>query len=82
MYKILKHYLEITGLPCMINTSFNMHEEPIVCSPHDAIQAFKLGHLDYLAIGNWLVKNPHPAERQIDRATYDAKLNATGARWG
>ena len=35
----------------MINTSFNMHEEPIVCTPEDAVRAFQLGHLDALAIG-------------------------------
>jgi len=56
-YQIVEEYRKITGLPCIINTSFNMHEEPIVCTPHDAIRAFKLGHLEYLAIGNFLVSN-------------------------
>ena len=55
-YKIIDEYRKITGLPTIINTSFNMHEEPIVCSPHDAVRAFKQGALDYLAIGNYLVK--------------------------
>jgi carbamoyltransferase len=57
-YKILDEYRRITGLPSLINTSFNMHEEPIVCSPSDALRAFKAGHLDYLAIGNFLLKHP------------------------
>ena len=57
-YKILKHYESLTGIPVLINTSFNMHEEPIVCSPQDAIRAFLLGNIDYLAIGTFLV--PHP----------------------
>jgi carbamoyltransferase len=35
-----------------------MHEEPIVCSPDDAIRAFLQGNLDYLAIGNFLVQHP------------------------
>jgi carbamoyltransferase len=39
------------------------HEEPIVCTPDDAIRAFKLGHLDYLAIGHYLARNPAPIER-------------------
>ena len=56
-YKIVDEYRKMTGLPCIINTSFNMHEEPIVCTPHDAIRAFKLGHLDYLAIGKFLASN-------------------------
>jgi len=34
-----------------------MHEEPIVCTPRDAIRSFKQGHLQYLAIGNYLVKS-------------------------
>jgi len=42
-----------------IDTSFNMHEEPIVNSPWDAIPDFLQGNLDYLAIGNFLVRHPH-----------------------
>lgn len=56
-YKIVKEYYKLTGIPSIVNTSFNMHEEPIVRSPQDAIRAFKLGHLDYLAIGNYLVNS-------------------------
>jgi len=57
-YRIIDEYKKITGLKSIINTSFNMHEEPIVCSPYDAVRAFKLGHLDYLAMGNFLVYPP------------------------
>jgi carbamoyltransferase len=56
-YKIVDEYRKITGLPSVINTSFNMHEEPIVCTPEDAIRAFKEGHLDYLALGHYLLSN-------------------------
>jgi carbamoyltransferase len=56
-YKIIKEFHKLTGVPVIINTSFNIHEEPIVCTPDDAIRAFKVGYLDYLAIGNFLVKN-------------------------
>ncbi len=58
-YKVLKEYERITGLPQIINTSFNMHEEPIVCTPSDAIRAFRLGHLDFLALGPYLARNPN-----------------------
>lgn len=54
-YSILKAYYEITGVPVTINTSFNMHEEPIVASPHDAIRSFQQGNLDVLVLGNWIV---------------------------
>jgi len=62
-YAVIPEYYRLTGLPSIINTSFNMHEEPIVCTPEDAIRAFKLGHLDYLAIGHYLARNPAPIER-------------------
>ncbi len=61
-HRILNEYYKLTGIPTLINTSFNMHEEPIVCSPDDAIRAFLQGNLDYLAIGSFLV--PHPSSRQ------------------
>jgi carbamoyltransferase len=57
-HRILTEYHALTGLPSVINTSFNMHEEPIVCSPDDAIRAFLQGNLDYLAIGSFLVAHP------------------------
>ena len=57
-YKIATAYYKLTGIPSLINTSFNMHGEPIVCTPEDALRSFNEGKLDYLAIGNWLVENP------------------------
>jgi len=71
-HKILTSYHQRTGIPSVINTSFNMHEEPIVCSPEDAVRAFLLGNLDYMAIGSYLI--PHPkldellAERRVIRS--------------
>ncbi len=59
-YDILHEYEKLSGLPSLINTSFNMHEEPIVCSPHDAVRAFLLGNLDGLAIGPYFVRHPSP----------------------
>ena len=53
---ILENYYKITGVPVLINTSFNMHEEPIVCTPVDAIRGFIDGKLDYLVINNFLIK--------------------------
>jgi carbamoyltransferase len=57
-HQVLTEYHRLTGLPSVINTSFNMHEEPIVCSPDDAVRAFLQGNLDYLAIGPFLVAHP------------------------
>ena len=66
LHGILQAYHRRTGVPSVVNTSFNMHEEPIVCTPDDAIRAFRLGHLDYLAIGDHLI--PHPESSSEDRS--------------
>ncbi|MFW6193271.1 MAG: carbamoyltransferase C-terminal domain-containing protein, partial [Gemmatimonadota bacterium] len=55
-WKIIDAYRRRTGLPAIVNTSFNMHEEPIVCSPDDAIRAFKASELDYLSMGPFLAE--------------------------
>jgi len=55
-YRILERYERLTGLPIFVNTSFNMHEEPIVHSPYDAVRAFNQGSVDVLAIGNFIVE--------------------------
>ena len=69
-YKILSAYYQLTGIPSLINTSFNMHGEPIVCSPADALRSFQAGNLDFLAIGNWLVMHPSlTEENQITAVT-------------
>jgi carbamoyltransferase len=57
-HRIISEYKNLTGISSMINTSFNMHEEPIVCTPEDAIRAFTKGRLDYLAMGDFLVDSP------------------------
>jgi len=67
-HRILSRYHQLTGIPALINTSFNMHEEPIVCSPDDAIRAFLAGGIDYLAIGPFLVKHPRYDEIARGRA--------------
>ncbi len=64
-YRIVEEFYKLTGVPSIINTSFNMHEEPIVHTPHDAIRAFKLGHLDYLAIGGFLARSPVLTKREL-----------------
>jgi len=54
-YRILKEYQAITGLSSVINTSFNMHEEPIVNTAEEGVQAFLSSRLDALILGNHLV---------------------------
>lgn len=58
-YNILKEYYDITGIPSLVNTSFNMHEEPIVTTPKEAIISFLQSGLNYLSIGSYLIKKPN-----------------------
>ena len=55
MHEILSAYKHLTGISVLINTSFNMHEEPIVRSPEEAILAFQQSHLHHLALGPFFV---------------------------
>lgn len=50
-YRVLKEYEKLSGVPAFINTSFNIHEEPIVRTAEDAVRAFVDGSLDYLQLG-------------------------------
>jgi len=62
LHEVLSHYAGLTGLPCLINTSFNLHEEPIVCTPGDALRAASVAHLDYLVLGPFLASVPTPGK--------------------
>ncbi|WP_269625331.1 carbamoyltransferase C-terminal domain-containing protein [Prochlorococcus marinus] len=59
LFSILTYYYKLSGIPSLINTSFNPHEEPIVCSPDDALKAFIDCKLDFLQIGPFLVEAEH-----------------------
>lgn len=61
--KLLKAFEKETGVPCLLNTSFNMSGEPIVCTPMDAILCFRETNLDALVLNNYLVlRNNCPKE--------------------
>lgn len=55
-YKLLSSFQLLTGIPILLNTSFNNEKEPIVCSPSDALKTFYETGMDLLAIGPFLVK--------------------------
>ncbi|HLC76294.1 MAG TPA: carbamoyltransferase [Candidatus Peribacterales bacterium] len=70
-YDLLKVFEERTGCPVIINTSFNIRGEPIVESPEDAIRCFLGTDMDYLVMGNYLLKKADvPKNLLPDRATY------------
>ncbi|MDI3422052.1 carbamoyltransferase family protein [Streptomyces luteolus] len=52
---LLRRFTALTDTPCLINTSFNVAGEPIVCTPTDALKCFMGTEIDYLVLGNHLV---------------------------
>ncbi len=54
-YDLLKHFEARTGCPAVINTSFNVRGEPIVCTPEDAYRCFMRTEMDYLVLENYLL---------------------------
>ena len=67
-YRMLKRFNEKYGCPVIINTSFNVRGEPIVCAPEDAYRCFMRTNMDYLIMGNFLLekKDQKPLDKEID----------------
>ena len=64
-YDLLKAFERRTGCPVIVNTSFNVRGEPIVCTPEDAYRAFMRTEMDWLAIGPFLLeKGEQPVWRE------------------
>ena len=68
-YDLIKAFDERTGCPVIINTSFNVRGEPIVESPKDAINCFLHTQMDFLVLGNFLVRKEAQTQ-QVDNAAY------------
>ncbi|MEA2563799.1 MAG: carbamoyltransferase, partial [Acidobacteriota bacterium] len=54
-HQMLRHFEARTGCPVIINTSFNVRGEPIVCTPEDAYRCFMRTEMDYLVLGSFLL---------------------------
>lgn len=67
-HKMIAKFDEKYGCPVVINTSFNVRGEPIVCSPEDAFLCFMRTNMDYLIMGNFLLdkKAQKPLEKDIN----------------
>jgi len=59
-HRLLKAFEQRTGVPVLLNTSFNIKGEAIVCSPRDALRTFWSTGIDALAIGSCLIEKPEP----------------------
>ncbi len=74
-YKLIKSFNEKTGCPVMINTSFNVRGEPIVCTPEHAYRCFMATNMDVLVLENYvLLKEKQKVDAQIDRDEYLAEF--------
>ena len=65
-WQMIKSFQELTGCPVIVNTSFNVRGEPIVCSPLDAYKCFMRTEMDYLMMGDFLLDKKNQPEFHDD----------------
>ncbi len=70
-YDLIAEFGRLTGVPVIINTSFNVRGEPIVCTPHDAYLCFMRTNMDHLVLGHYLLdkKQQPPLREDVDWRT-------------
>ena len=69
-YRLISKFKQLTGCPVLVNTSFNVRGEPIVCTAEDAFRCFMGTELDVLAVGNTIL---HKADQKEFLAGKDYK---------
>jgi carbamoyltransferase len=75
-YRLLRRFKEKTGCPVIVNTSFNIRGEPIVCTPQDAYRCFMATNMDVLVLENCVLhKQEQPQARQHEIDEYMARFN-------
>ncbi len=75
-YRLLKKFAERTGSPVIINTSFNVRGEPIVCTPEHAYRCFMATNMDVLVLEQFvLLKNEQPAAKEHEVDEYLAQFD-------
>jgi carbamoyltransferase len=75
-HHLISAFAERTGVPLLVNTSFNVRGEPIVCSPADAYRCFLRTEMDYLVMENCLLaKAEQPALGQTPNGQHEHALD-------
>jgi carbamoyltransferase len=74
LHRLMTRFYERTGCPVLINTSFNVRGEPIVCSPEHAYHCFMGTEMDVLVLGNHLLLKSEQPTRELDREAYLARF--------
>jgi carbamoyltransferase len=67
-YDLISHFEQKTGCAVLVNTSFNVRGEPIVCTPEDAYRCFMRTEMDYLVIENFVLSKPEQTPWSKDEA--------------
>jgi carbamoyltransferase len=70
-YKLISEFKKKTGCPVIVNTSFNVRGEPIVCSPHDAYICFMRTEMDILVLENCILYKEDQTELDKDNSWKD-----------
>jgi carbamoyltransferase len=66
-YELIQEFKKLTGYGVIVNTSFNVRGEPIICTPEDAYRCFMRTEMDYLVVGNYVFdKKQQPAWLEKD----------------
>ena len=67
-YDLIAEFYKLTGVPVIINTSFNVRGEPIVCTPEDAFRCFMRTNMDFLVMGEFILdkREMKPVEGDTD----------------
>ena len=63
-WQLIKEFEKLTGVPVLLNTSFN-ENEPIVCTPEEALACFLRTRIDLLVMGNYVLQKAKPVENQV-----------------
>jgi carbamoyltransferase len=66
-YDLISAFRDLTGCPVVVNTSFNVRGEPIVCTPEDAYRCFMRTHIDSLVLGPFLLEKASQGEWKEDQ---------------
>ncbi len=74
-HALIRRFQGITGCPILVNTSFNVRGEPIVCSPTDAFRCFMGTELDVLSVGNYLLRKEEQNESLEQNYAKDYELD-------
>ena len=77
-YDIIQAFYELTGCPVVVNTSFNVRDEPIVCTPEDAYRCFMKTAMDVLVLESYLLTKPVAAP-DVGQRAMEATATLAGA---